>query len=276
MTGRDFLSTEQKQQVQAWLAHCDGLLVCAGAGMGVDSGLPDFRGHQGFWRAYPALHGRDFAEVACPDTFTADLALAWGFYGHRLRLYRDTVPHAGFAQLRDLGARLPQGLFVFTSNVDGQFQKAGFDPARLVECHGSIHRLQCIEPCTDAVWPAHGFVPHVDERACRLLCSAPVCLHCGAPARPNILMFGDSACVMNEPVAQQERLRHWLGTVKRPLVVELGAGTAIPSVRKMAEWSARRGHLIRINPRESSTSGGHAQGWPVGAAAGVAQLVALS
>ena len=35
--------------------NCSGLLIGAGAGMGVDSGLPDFRGKDGFWRAYPPL-----------------------------------------------------------------------------------------------------------------------------------------------------------------------------------------------------------------------------
>ncbi|MEA3086374.1 MAG: hypothetical protein QOC89_4071 [Paraburkholderia sp.] len=39
-----------------WLREADGLLITAGASMGVDSGLPDFRGAEGFWRAYPALH----------------------------------------------------------------------------------------------------------------------------------------------------------------------------------------------------------------------------
>ena len=58
--------------------------------MGVDSGLPDFRGTQGFWRAYPlyAKLGLDFASMANPRWFTTDPAFAWGFYGHRLELYR--------------------------------------------------------------------------------------------------------------------------------------------------------------------------------------------
>jgi NAD-dependent SIR2 family protein deacetylase len=68
------------------LAQADGLIVTAGAGMGVDSGLPDFRGTDGFWRAYPALRqaGLAFEEVASPLTFVHEPRLAWGFYGHRL------------------------------------------------------------------------------------------------------------------------------------------------------------------------------------------------
>lgn len=84
----------------AWaIASADALLVTAGAGMGVDSGLPDFRGNAGFWKAYPALahSGTSFTEIANPSAFRADPARAWGFYGHRLRLYRETVPHEASA-----------------------------------------------------------------------------------------------------------------------------------------------------------------------------------
>ena len=132
----------------AALARADALLVTAGAGIGVDSGLPDFRGTDGFWRAYPALrHERfEFHEIASPHAFRARAPLAWGFYGHRLALYRATEPHAGFAILRRWIDAMPNGGFVLTSNVDGQFQKAGFDPARIVEIHGSIHAMQCLRP----------------------------------------------------------------------------------------------------------------------------------
>ncbi|MFM0629828.1 hypothetical protein PQR41_28040 [Paraburkholderia xenovorans] len=130
-----------------WLREAGGLLVTAGAGMGVDSGLPDFRARDGFWRAYPALrhHGFSFENMANPARFAEHPKLAWGFYGHRLKLYRDTVPHEGFATLRRWADRTPGGVFVFTSNVDGQFQKAGFPESRVHECHGSIHALQCLD-----------------------------------------------------------------------------------------------------------------------------------
>jgi NAD-dependent SIR2 family protein deacetylase len=71
----------------------DALLVTAGAGMGVDSGLPDFRGTQGFWRAYPVIAklGITFEEMANPTWFRENPQLAWAFYGHRLNLYRRTM-----------------------------------------------------------------------------------------------------------------------------------------------------------------------------------------
>ena len=124
----------------AAIAEADAILIGAGAGMGVDSGLPDFRGPQGFWRAYPPYErlGLHFVAVANPRWFVEDPELAWGFYGHRMGLYRRTEPHEGFAILRRWAERMPRGGFVYTSNVDGHFQRAGFDPDRIVEVHGTI------------------------------------------------------------------------------------------------------------------------------------------
>merc|ERR1719341_1543651 len=80
----------------------DSIVICAGAGMGVDSGLPDFRGTQGLWNAYPPLRERklDLSAAANPRWFDIDPHFAWGFYGHRLNLYRSTHPHEGFTIYR--------------------------------------------------------------------------------------------------------------------------------------------------------------------------------
>lgn len=216
--------------------------------MGVDSGLPDFRGPEGFWRAYPPYRalGLDFASIADPVHFADDPELAWGFYGHRLALYRATVPHAGFAVLR--GWDLPTR--VFTSNVDGQFQRAGFDG--VAECHGSIHHLQCLVDCGQPVWPADGVAVDVDTATMRARPPLPSCPSCGALARPNILMFGDVDWVADRSAEQMRAHRAWLREHRgHVVVVEIGAGTAIPTVRREAEVaSAATGALVRINVRE--------------------------
>ena len=119
----------------AAIRSAEALLIGAGAGMGVDSGLPDFRGNEGFWKAYPPFKklGLSFVRLANPYWFRHDPEQAWGFYGHRQNLYRATQPHAGFSILKQWCEQAPAGYFVFTSNVDGHFQKAGFDADRIVE-----------------------------------------------------------------------------------------------------------------------------------------------
>jgi NAD-dependent SIR2 family protein deacetylase len=238
----------------AALKQARALVVTAGAGMGVDSGLPDFRGDQGFWQAYPPYQrlGISFVDAANPERFEGDPALGWGFYGHRLHLYRDTVPHPGFAILRRWIEELGLEAFVITSNVDGQFQRAGFDPDRLHEVHGSIHHLQCTTPCSDLVWENLEEVPVDLEtmRARRL----PRCPRCGAVSRPNILMFGDWAWIADRTQAQARAFQAWLdGVGGGPLVaVELGAGTSIPTIRHATEalGDLPGATAIRINPRE--------------------------
>lgn len=257
------------------LSSAGGLLITAGAGIGVDSGLPDFRGADGFWNAYPALAKAklNFAEIASPHAFRTDPELAWGFYGHRLRLYRDTRPHEGFHILLELAARLPQGAFVFTSNVDGQFQKAGFPEHGVSECHGSIHYLQCLKPCQPLIWPADDLRPEVDEATCRWSSSLPQCPHCGSLARPNILMFGDWDWIEQRSYAQQKRLEVWRQNVEHLVVVELGAGVDIPSARRFGEETAAP--LIRINPLTASVKRSQDIAIPMGALDGLRRIDAI-
>jgi len=234
----------------------DALLIGAGAGMGVDSGLPDFRGPEGFWKAYPPLRGRQFSDLSTPHWFQTDPAIAWGFFGHRLNLYRTAVPHPGFAMLRRWGQDRPFGSFVFTSNVDGQFQKAGFPDDGVIECHGSIHYLQCTRACGKAIWPADDVRVEVDEATIRAGPAFPSCPECGAIARPNILMFRDWEWDRGRCAGQHTRYVHWLRKVagRRVVAVELGAGLAIPTVRDECEERAQV--LVRINPREADTPPG--------------------
>ena len=242
------------------VARAGALLITAGAGMGVDSGLPDFRGPEGFWRAYPAYRGLGFSfvDMANGDLFWRDPALAWGFYGHRLALYRTTQPHEGFTILRRWAERMPGGWAVFTSNVDGQFQRAGFDAAQVTEVHGSIHHFQCLRACGVGVFPADGFEVSVDPATMRALGELPRCPACGALARPNILMFSDGAWDHRRTAAQEAWLARWLSALLgRLLVVELGAGSTIPTVRFFSENAAtRHGQLVRINPREADVPPG--------------------
>jgi NAD-dependent SIR2 family protein deacetylase len=85
----------------------------------------------------------------------------------------------------------------------------------------------------------------------------PRCPHCGELARPNILMFGDGGWLERRTAEQEARYGAWLGEVKRAggriVVIEIGAGEAIPTVRMQAEVVVRRlgARLVRINPRDA-------------------------
>lgn len=250
-------NSSEIQRAAAVIRDAHYLLITAGAGMGVDSGLPDFRGDAGFWKAYPpfAALGLSFAEVAKPVWFRRDPHLAWGFYGHRLNLYRATAPHAGFAILKRWAQDKPA--WVYTSNVDGQFQKAGFDS--ICEVHGSIHHFQCTLPCLNDVWDAPPAPIEVDESTFRAQGELPRCPHCDALARPNILMFSDGAWVVTRSSPQENALFAWTDArdARKLVVIEMGAGKAIPTVRYLSEHYQKKGAtLVRINPRESDGPNG--------------------
>ena len=169
------------------------------------------------------------------------------------------------------------GYGVFTSNVDGQFQRAGFDPQRIYECHGSIHHLQCLKPCGPDIWSADEYTPQVDTIACRLRNAAPICPHCGGMARPNILMFGDWGWNEQRAQAQETRLHALLQKARQPLVIELGAGTAIPSVRHFGQLVIQKynGRMIRINPREPQVASPRDVGLAMGSLAALTAIDAL-
>ena len=236
------------------IKEADAIIITAGAGMGVDSGLPDFRGDAGMWKAYPALGEKkiSFSSIANPAAFANNPELAWAFYGHRYDLYKSTVPHEGFQMLLDLCKEKDH--FVVTSNVDGQFQKAGFSEDKVYEIHGRIHTFQCTN--CNAVWQPdlEGF--GVDPNTLEFTSEMPKC-DCGSLARPNIMMFGDYGYNSEISSKQEDKFNDFMhkhDKGNKIVIIEIGAGTAIPSIRHMGEFISEKvdgATLVRINPREA-------------------------
>lgn len=268
---------EQSAKIKSLIQQADSLIITAGAGMGVDSGLPDFRGNEGMWQHYPALGKLQmaFSDIANPDAFKKNPQLAWGFYGYRLALYRQTEPHLGFSLLKKLGEKFKHSYFAITSNVDGQFQKAGFDKEKIYECHGSIHVLQCMDAddCSPSVWP-NVIEPSIDNNACELISPLPKCKHCGGLARPNILMYDDWQWQEWPYMQQRQRLEAWLKKIKSPLVIEVGAGVTIPTIRRVSEQLSGGGQrLIRINPTDATIASQQGVSLNMGGLAGIESVL---
>ncbi len=247
------------------IRRATAMVVTAGAGIGVDSGLPDFRGPEGLWRAYPPLKdkGLRLEEMSTPHWFHSDPTFAWGFFAHRYNMYSTTKPHEGFGILLDWCKKMQHGYFVFTSNVDGHFQRAGFPEEKVEECHGSINFMQSCDSdkYPTEIWPVpEGTSYDVDADTLRLTSPLPK----GPPgindtlARPNILMFGDWSWISDRNEAQSERFEAFLTSLRNEkhvslVVVEIGAGLYVPTVRMRSEALTRsrgRGTLVRINPRD--------------------------
>ncbi len=229
-----------------YIRKADILIITAGAGMGVDSGLPDFRGEKGLWKKREnKTQYNDF--INKPNE-------AWYFYGIRYNEYKNTMPHSGFYQLLEI-SRAKKDYYVFTSNVDEHFQKTGFDIEKIEECHGSIFMWQCSMDCKRKVWTANYPQIEIDTEQ-KLAINYPFCPDCGRPARPNILLFGDRYWnpdySKSQGVENSYRLRDLESKKLNYVIIEFGAGKAIPTVRRMSEKLSQKYNapLIRVNPHD--------------------------
>jgi len=221
--------------------NSDVIIITAGAGIGVDSGLPDFRSNDGFWKT-----DLKYEQIANPKMLHLRENDFWDFYNYRLDLYRKTIPHDGFYLLLDL-CKSKDDYFVYTSNVDEQFQKAGFE--NVYEIHGSIHRLQCSNLECDNYEYGNSWFNNEP------ITQKHVCPKCGETARPNILLFSDWEWDSKNSDIQEKEYQSFLerNENKKICIIEIGAGTKIPSVRYHSEhiFESYDAEFIRINLNET-------------------------
>ncbi|HEY4831165.1 MAG TPA: Sir2 family NAD-dependent protein deacetylase, partial [Waddliaceae bacterium] len=123
----------------------DVLFISAGAGMGVPGGLGTFRGTAaGVWPPLNEL-GLQFQDMSNPARFVENDKYgplwAWSFWKWRYCAYTETQPHEGYRYLLNWSKKKNHPAFVFTTNIDGHFLKAGFE--KVLERHGTVQFLQC-------------------------------------------------------------------------------------------------------------------------------------
>ncbi|MDP9366637.1 MAG: NAD-dependent deacylase [Chloroflexota bacterium] len=153
------------------------IVAFTGAGISTESGIPDYRGPGGVWeRQAPPTIG-DFREN--PETRRA--------YWERRRDGYPTMaaaePNPGHRALVAL-ERLGRLSAIVTQNIDGLHQKAGSDPDRVIELHGTTHAVRCLD-CGRS-WPAAAIQRRL-EAGDRL----PACEVCGGPLRAATVLFGE-------------------------------------------------------------------------------------
>ncbi len=258
----------------------DALLIVAGAGMGIDSGLPDYRGPNGLWNTWhPAKNlNLTYEQLSTHETFVNNPELAWGFQTYLTSLYHNLDPHRGYKLLLNLAQnKFKDNYFVITSNVDSQFLKAGFDKCKLYEVHGTKRLWQCIDKkCNKNNFPWDMNIenlPKIDENTLLAMKPLPKCIYCNKMARPNVSFFDD--LVFNEKITkiQSLNLYSWLQNIedKKLVIMEFGCGISEHSIRFVLknnqytmmsnEWklpkhflSESNTKLIRINPDDEDNN----------------------
>lgn len=221
----------------------DGILILTGAGMGVDGGIPDFRGKDGTWTSDKTT----FMKFASGPAWVEHPLDTWNFYISRFLNYQNREPHAGYYELLQLVQDLGKDFYVITSNVDGHHKKSGYPAERVYEIHGNLEHIQCSDACHEDVYPMPEFTKLLDT-----LDEAPHCPRCGSVMRPNVLMFNDYGFVWRQVARQQRDYYLWSMTRPNLVGIEIGAGTAVSSIRDFG--INKTSFLVRINPQEHQIS----------------------
>lgn len=227
-----------QSKIQELFERADGITILAGAGMGVDAGIPDFRGDSGIWTEDKTT----FMKFALADAFEEHPVDAWNFYINRYINYSKVEPHKGYYDLLELAKT--KDVFVVTSNVDMHFAKAGFDTEKILEIHGDLRTVQCSKFCCRKTWPMPEWTKELSD-----ISEVPKCPECNAVLRPQVLMFNDPYFYYDKVDAQLHRYQNWAYNKKNIVGIEIGAGTSIPSIRIFG--NERTHTLIRINPYDS-------------------------
>ena len=121
------------------------LLVLTGAGISAESGIPTFRGPEGFWtQGSRVYHPQELATWAA---FSADPQLVWPWYLWRRQTCREAAPNAAHHALVEIERRLGDRFTLVTQNVDGLHTRAGSSTERTYEIHGNIDFMRCVQGC---------------------------------------------------------------------------------------------------------------------------------
>ena len=154
----------------AALARCEHAIALTGAGISVESGIPDFRSPGGLWEKFNPM------EYATIDTFLEHPERSWEMFTEVEQILAAAAPNPGHAALARLEA---MGIVrsVITQNIDGLHQRAGSKVVR--EFHGTHAHLHCVE-CGRRYGADHT----IDE--------IPPRCDCGAPLKPAVILFGEA------------------------------------------------------------------------------------
>lgn len=227
------------------------LVFLTGAGISAESGIPTFRGPEGFWRV-GSRHYRPM-ELATRAAFASVPADVWGWYLYRRAACRAAPPNAAHHALVQLEEVLGGRFLLVTQNVDGLHLRAGNTLERTYQIHGSLEFMRCASECSrepvplpDGLCEAWEKGKVLGEREAALL----TCARCGASTRPHVLWFDE--------YYDEERFRFTSSlsaAEESALLVVVGTSGATNLPTQMCEAVARRrGAMIVVDPEPTPFS----------------------
>lgn len=234
---KDYL--EQIKKLSVAIKNADCIVIGAGSGLSTSAGFvysgerfkkyfSDFEEKYGFHDMYSG----GFYNYKTPEEF-------WAYWSRYIYINRYvSAPKKVYNNLLELVKN--KDYFVITTNVDHQFQKAGFDKKRLFYTQGDYGLFQCSTPCNANTYDNEEIIRHmVDEQKDMKILSdlIPKCPICGKPMTMN-LRSDDKFVEDYGWHKASQRYENFLNTRwnKSILFLELGVGYNTPSIIKYPFW----------------------------------------
>jgi len=212
------------------------VLVITGAGVSAESGIPTFRGKDGYWR------NLDPAKLATPEAFAKNPDLVWEWYRERRERIRNAQPNTAHQAIAKLAQHAREFLLV-TQNVDDLHARAEWEGNTLVrqnivQIHGDIFVTRCSR-CEFSR----------NERD-RDVAGLPKCPQCGALVRPGVVWFGEQL-----DLGEVHRVENFLDEGACDVALVIGTTATFGYI---IDWALRaiasNGELVEVNPEETSLS----------------------
>jgi len=214
-----------KRLLERFPARSGRMAVLTGAGISAESGIPTFRGPEGYWR----VGSREYRpeEMATYAMFRRDPWEVWSWYLYRWTVCARAQPNRGHTGVAAMERALGDRFRLITQNVDGLHLRAGNSGERTFQIHGNLHHMRCGRPCSTDLRPLPSSVQPkgrnepVREEEKRLL----ICPACGGLARPHVLWFDEC---YDEPLFRAESAVRWAVGADLLLVVGTAGATTLP------------------------------------------------
>ncbi len=220
------------------------VLVLTGAGISAESGIPTFRGKEGYW----VVGSRNYVpeQMATNAMFRIDPAEVWRWYLYRFSVCRGAEPNDGHRALVELERALGDRFTLVTQNIDGLHRRAGNSEARTYCIHGDAAWVRCGTECGVGKLPLPDFpilrskdTPLSDEDRAKLTCPG-----CGGWMRPHVLWFDE--CYDEEHYRMDSALR---AARKARLLLVVGTSGATNLPMQIGRLAWRQGiAMVDVNP----------------------------
>ncbi len=215
------------EQAQALVAASRRVVVLTGAGVSTDSGIPDFRGPKGLWTTNPKAE-----QTSDIGHYVRDREVRRRAWQGRLDwLARPRQPNDGHRALVALAQRGVLHTLV-TQNIDGLHQAAGIDPAQVVEVHGTIHQVVCLD--CGARSPSGPTLERVRAGE-----GDPACLACGGMLKSATISFGQA-------LVEADLARTFAAAASCDLLLAIGSTLSVYPVAAMVPMAHQAGARVVI------------------------------